>query len=86
MKNKKIIYISLAIFLGVILSFIVHGIVEIIYINSFLKEDALPKPATLTHLCYLPLFLQVFLLLAGVLGGYFLGNFWWKTACKKKNK
>jgi len=78
MNPKKIVYIILTMILGLILSFIFHALIEIIYINFSLSRGILPKPSFLTSKCYLPSFLQIFLVLAGLLGGYFLGQFWWK--------
>lgn len=78
MNVKKTIYIILAIILGLFLSFIVHAGIEIFYINHLLEKEVLPQPSSLTHQCYLPSFLQIILLLAGLLGGYFLGRFWWR--------
>ena len=77
MNIKKITYIILAIILGLFLSFLVHGVIEIFYINHLLNQKLLPEASSLTHQCYLPSFLQIILLLAGFLGGYFLGQKWW---------
>jgi len=84
MNFKKIIYILLTILLGLILSLILHGIIEINYINFLLKEDILPQSSTLIPQCYLPSLLQIFLLLLGLIGGYFLGHFWWKKIYENK--
>jgi hypothetical protein len=78
MNIKKKVYIFLTIILGLILSFIVHTAIEIIYINHLLEKGSLPEPSFLTHQCYLPSALQVILLLVGLFGGYFLGRFWWQ--------
>ena len=78
MNAKKTIYIILVIILGLILSFIFHAVIEIFYINHLLEKGIFPEPSSLTHQCYLPSFLQIFLLLAGLFGGYFLGRFWWQ--------
>jgi hypothetical protein len=84
MKLKKTIYIILTIILGLVLSFFVHAAIEIIYINHLLEKGNLPEPSSLTHQCYLPSALQIILLLAGLLGGYFLGHFWWQKIYERK--
>jgi len=83
MKIKKTVYIILTIILGLILSFLAHAIIEIFYINYFLGKGISPKPSTLTSKCFLPSFLQIFLLIAGLFGGYFLGQKWWKKVYGK---
>jgi len=77
MNLKKTIYIVLTIILGLILSFLAHAAIEIIYINHLLGKGSLPEPSFLTHQCYLPSALQIILLLVGTIGGYFLGQKWW---------
>ncbi len=78
MNAKKIIYIILAMILGLLLSFIVHAAIEIFYLNYLLGKGISPEPSLLTDQCYLPSFLQIILLLAGLFGGYFLGRTWWR--------
>ena len=84
MNLKKAVYIVLTMVLGLILSFILHAVIEIFYIDYFLDKGILVKPSALTSKCYLPSILQIFLVLAGLLGGYFLGKFWWKKVYEKK--
>jgi uncharacterized protein YneF (UPF0154 family) len=84
MKIKKTIYVALVMVLGLILSFIAHAIIEIFYINYSLSRGIIPKPSALTPKCYLPSLLQIFLILAGLLGGYFLGQKWWNKIYGKK--
>lgn len=78
MNAKKTTYIILTMILGLILSFLVHAGIEIFYINNLLSKGLSPEPSSLTHQCYLPSSLQIILLLAGLLGGYFLGRIWWR--------
>ncbi len=82
MNSKKIIYIVLGMVLGLLLSFVIHAVIEIFYINWLLAEEILPRPGSLTHQCFLPSWLQIALPLAGLIGGFFLGCFWWR----KQNK
>jgi uncharacterized protein YneF (UPF0154 family) len=84
MKIKKTIYITLVMVLGLILSFIAHAIIEIFYINYSLSRGIILKPSALTSRCYLPSILQIFLILAGLIGGYFLGQKWWTKIYGKK--
>jgi hypothetical protein len=86
MNFKKIIYIVLAMILGLILSFIAHALIEIFYINNLLEKGFLPESSLFNHQCYLPLFLQVFLLLAGLLGGYCLGRFGWRIVYVERKR
>ena len=84
MNLKKTIYIILAIILGVILSFIAHALIEIVYLSYSFYKGTSPEPSSLTPQCYLPSALQTILLLAGLIGGYFLGRFWWQKVYGKK--
>jgi len=68
---KKIIYLGLATILGLLLSFILHAGIESIYLKY-------AKNITWHHGCALPYWLQIGLVLAGLIGGYFLGRFWWR--------
>jgi uncharacterized protein YneF (UPF0154 family) len=85
MNLKKVSYLTLSIILGLILSFFVHGIIEIFYINHSLSRGVILKPSVLTSKCYLPSLLQIFLILAGLFGGYFLGQKWWTKIYGKNN-
>jgi hypothetical protein len=86
MNIKKTIYILLTVVLGLILSFILHAVIEVCYIKHLLGRGILPEPSSLTHQCYLPSALQIILLLAGLLGGYFLGRFWWRKVYIERRK
>jgi len=81
---KKIIYYIASIFLGLILSFLLHGAIEIIYINYSLGEGVVPEPSATGHLCFLPFYLQVILPLAGIVGGYFFGRWGWRVVYEEK--
>ncbi len=65
-------------FLGLLLSFMIHAAIEIWYINRLLATGRPPQPSSLVHNCFLPSSLQIILLLAGLVGGYFLGRIWWR--------
>lgn len=70
--------------LGLILSFAAHGLIEIFYINYSLSKGVVLKPSALTSKCYLPSWLQIFLLIAGLLGGFLLGQKWWEIVYVEK--
>jgi len=65
MKTKKTIYILLVMFLGLLLAQIILWSIEIWLLNRLLNAD-------------LPAYLQVGLLTLGLVGGYFLGQTWWR--------
>jgi len=81
---KKIIYIILFVFLGVLFQFLVHGLVEIWYID-FLNTDfskyslgfSWPELFLIHHLT------SVILLIAGALLGFWQGRFWWHKIYEK---
>ena len=78
MKLKKIIYLLLSVELGLILSFLIHALVEIIYLKNTDSaavdwHSVLGKGA-----CALPVWLQIGLLVLGIVGGYLLGRWWWR--------
>ena len=70
-------------FLGLILSFLVHGIIEILYINNFLGKGITLEQSLVSHNCYLPLSLQVILPIVGIFGGYLFGCLLWQKLTKK---
>jgi len=78
MNIKKTIYIISTMVLGLLLSFLTHAGIEIWYINRLLAAGSAPKASSLVHNCFLPASLQIFLLLAGLVAGYFLGQTWWR--------
>jgi hypothetical protein len=79
MRIKKTIYILLTMFLGFLLAEIAHGLFETWLIGRLLSAGLSPQPYVFlgTH-CYLPPYLQLGLLASGLVGGYFLGQTWWR--------
>ncbi len=79
---KKSFYVLLSTILGILLSFILHAGIEVLYIrysdninwNSIFGKGA----------CALPIWLQVGLLVIGAGGGFFLGFFWWRLVYIEK--
>ena len=79
MQLKKTIYILLTIFLGLLLAQIVHWLIEIWWVNHLLSAGLAPKLYIfLGTRCFLPPSLQFGLLILGLIGGYFLGQTWWR--------
>jgi len=72
---KKAVYLSAAMILGLLLSFIAHALIEINYLSYALKRDWL---VVFYGGCALPLALTIALLILGAVGGFFLGRFWWR--------
>ncbi len=79
---KKIIYIILWSFLGLILSFIAHAIIEILYLNYALAHN-LTVTWALGGACALPLWLIILLPVLGIIFGLYLGLLSWHKVYKK---
>jgi len=80
-KNKKKVYIALSILLGVLLSFIAHALAEVWIIQKAFAEGASIKGTYFLGVgwCALPVWSQYSFLILGVVGGYYLGQYWWKV-------
>ena len=77
--TKRYLYIGLCIFLGVLLTTIIHGIGEQAYIALLLADwDRYSFGLTFEQLMYVHHVLSFGLLLLGIVGGYFLGVRWWR--------
>ncbi len=76
---KKIIYIILAAFLGLILSFIVHAVIEMVYLGWAEEHVHTVKWVMVWGgTCALPLWLIYLLPILGIIFGVVLGFYWWK--------
>jgi hypothetical protein len=73
-KTKKVIYLSASIVLGVLLSLIVHVLIEINYLSWALKHG---QEVKLYGVCAFHPILQSAFWIVGVIGGFFVGKFWW---------
>lgn len=62
---KKTIYILLTMFLGLLLTTIAFGLFDIRHFNSGATDD-------------LPGYIKIMFFLVGLIGGYFLGQTWWR--------
>ncbi len=77
---KKWLYILCFVVLGIILSFVAHAVIEIAYIQYSLAKGIVLVNHTffIGHpYCVLPVWLQVGLIAAGILWGYWTGRRLW---------
>ncbi|HEY4495913.1 MAG TPA: hypothetical protein VJC04_00955 [Candidatus Paceibacterota bacterium] len=74
-KLKKTIYLIATAILGIILSFVVHAIIEITYLSLASGQG---QTVHFYGGCALLPIIQIGLLLFGVVGGIYLGNYWWR--------
>jgi hypothetical protein len=82
-KTKRRIYILVSIILGILLAVITDAFIEKAYINNILAKGMVPV-STWSHNCFLPLFMTVAFLAAGVIFGYILGVRWWQLVYVEK--
>ena len=82
---KKLIYIILAVVLGFLLSFLVHAGLEMGYI-SYAAERGIILTPYLGGACFLPPWLSIGLVIAGIAGGLVLGFWWWDVIYVKKRR
>ena len=77
---KKIIYVTAATVLGLLLSFIIHAIAESLYLNWAIKNDAAITWHTVFNQgqCALPLLVVYGLPVLGALSGFLSGRLWWR--------
>lgn len=75
MSLKKVVYLFSATILGVLLSIIAHALIEISYLSWAYKHNYI---VTFYGGCALPPVLQAALWVAGVVGGFLLGRWWWR--------
>lgn len=81
---KKTIYIILAAFLGLILSFIAHAALEIVYLGWAEEHARTVKWVTVWEgTCALPFWLIYLFPILGIVFGIVLGFLWWKKVYGK---
>jgi hypothetical protein len=86
---KKTFYIFCFVVLGLVLSSLAHAIIEIGYIQySFAKGIVLTNhPFFIGHsYCALPIWLQMGLIIAGILWGYWQGKRLWSKLYDKNGR
>lgn len=85
MVLKKTIYIILTIFLGLLLTETLGAWVEISYIEEALNVGGVIQTKSFFGFSfYLPIYFQLGLYLVGLVGGYFLGQSWWRIVYVEK--
>jgi uncharacterized membrane protein YgaE (UPF0421/DUF939 family) len=72
---KKAIYLLASTILGLLLSFLVHALIEINYLKVAADQNI---AVAFSNGCALPSWLNISLWVLGALGGLFLGRFWWR--------
>lgn len=72
---KKAVYLFATTILGVLLSFLAHAFIEINYLRTMASQGS---AVTFYGSCALPPAFQIGLLVLGVVGGFFLGRYWWR--------
>lgn len=78
---KRVVYLCATTFLGLMLSFLIHAGLEMGYLKWAESEDII------VHFyggCALPPLLQIIIWLAGGMGGFSLGLYWWRMVYGKK--
>lgn len=72
---KKIVYLTAFIFLGLLLSFNLHSLMEINYLRFAANNNII------VHFygsCALPIAIQILLPALGIIFGFFSGLYWWR--------
>ncbi len=72
---KHVIYLISTTVMGVLLSFLTHAGIETLYLQW---AEQTGHVVTWYSGCALHPFIQVGLVLAGAVGGFFLGKMWWR--------
>ena len=84
---KKTIYILVSILLGLLLSFILHGLFELAVIKAAFSQGKAIEGTYFLGVgwCALPVWVQYTFPLLGIVGGYFLGQHWWRVVYIEKS-
>jgi hypothetical protein len=80
--NKKTIYIIASMFLGFLLSVIVHAKLEIWYIEKII--DSGMAPVSFGNQEFLPPLASLLLAIFGLIFGYIVGQRWWQIVYVEK--
>ena len=83
---KKNLYIFLVMILGLLLTYLIHVMIEVSYIHYMLSNGLAPKDYSLFGYCILPQSLQLGLILLGLAGGYYVGQRWWQMVYVQKKR
>jgi len=74
-KIKKIVYLTAFIFLGLLLSFNLHSLIEVSYLRFAASKNII------VHFyggCALPIYIQALIIILGICFGLFAGLYWWR--------
>ena len=74
-EQKHVVYLISSTILGLLLSFMVHAAIEINYLSWAAQNKV---SVTFYGNCALPPALQIIIWILGAIGGYYLGEFWWR--------
>jgi uncharacterized membrane protein YgaE (UPF0421/DUF939 family) len=72
---KKAVYLLASTILGLLLSFLVHALIEINYLKVAADQNI---AVAFSNGCALSPWLNISLWVLGAVGGFFLGRFWWR--------
>ena len=82
---KRKIYLGLTMLLGVELMVIIHTLLESWYVSAFIASASRPVRYGFWFISsYLPPWLSALLLIGGLVGGFFLGRWWWQIVYVEK--
>lgn len=85
MNPKRTVYLILTIVLGLELAAILHSVLESWYFSRFLAANIMPPQYPwLLFSTYLPPAVTILLGIAGIIGGYLLGRWWWQIVYVEK--
>lgn len=72
---KHVVYVAFATLLGIFLSLLAHAAIEMVYLRA---ADRAGHIVVWYGGCALHPALQIGLVVAGGVGGFFLGRYWWR--------
>jgi len=82
--TKRTIYIALFSFLGILLSLIVHGVVEIWYIDRLTTDfNSYSMGYSWGEWFVIHKYFSIFLSALGAVFGYYQGRYWWRVVYEK---
>ncbi len=85
MSFKKAVYLFLTMILFVMLMSIIHTFLNFWYFYAFATELSQPTLTTFwLFSTYLPVYVPVLLLIAGLISGFFVGMRWWQIVYVEK--
>lgn len=84
---KKTVYIICFTFLGILLQFLIHAGIEVLYIKMLARNfETYSLGFSFQQLVLFHHIVTVILLIAGILFGLWQGKYWWKRLYEDKGK